>query len=68
MYPSILQAFNICRETKTDTVLGIEGHPVEAINHYFGHMVSPRENAVMLANTYYNLGNYEEVLAAFDAS
>jgi DNA polymerase elongation subunit (family B) len=61
-YPSITQAANISKDTKVMTVLEIEGFPKSDIIDYFGHYITPRENAVYLCSKFYGLSTYSEIL------
>lgn len=59
--------FNISRETKIATVLGLEKFPHGDINDLFGHFPSVVENSVYLCNKFFNLPDYMDMSAAWDA-
>ncbi len=60
-YPSILATFNISKETKTSTAIAINGYPTTSIEQCFANCVSPIENAVWMANTFFGMPNYTEM-------
>ena len=79
MYPSTMIAFNVAKQTKLATVLGIEGFHVifdkpetakdrkvifDPVNEFFTH-VSALENCVFLGEKYFNLVSYEEALRLY---
>ncbi len=80
MYPSTMIAFNVAKQTKLATVLGIEGFQVlfdkpetakdrkvtfDPVNEFFTHCSATSENCVMLASKYFNLVSYEEALQLY---
>ena len=80
MYPSTMIAFNVSKQTKLATVLGIEGFKVEfdkpetakdrkvifdPVNEFFTHIAAVSENAVWLGEKYFNLVSYEEALKLY---
>ena len=58
--------FNISRETKIATVLGLEKFPHKDINDLFGHFPSPVENAVYLCNKFFKVPDYLGMSDAWD--
>lgn len=80
MYPSTMIAFNVAKQTKLATVLGIEGFEVifdkpetakdrkvvfDPVNEFYTHISAVSENAVMLGEKYFNLVSYEEALRLY---
>lgn len=80
MYPSTMIAFNVAKQTKLATVLGIEGFEVifdkpetakdrkvvfDPVNEFYSHISAVSENAVMLGEKYFNLVSYEEALRLY---
>ena len=79
MYPSTMMAFNVSKQTKLCTVLGIEGFQPQfeikgkqkkvihdPVNEFFTHISAPTENAVWLSEKYFNLMNYATMLRMFN--
>ncbi len=60
-YPNVQRAFNISRETKKSTILGIDGRDYGDINIFFGHYATPLENAVHLGSEFFGLPSFEEM-------
>lgn len=73
-------AFNVAKQTKLATVLGIEGFEVifdkpetakdrkvvfDPVNEFYTHISAVSENAVMLGEKYFNLVSYEEALRLY---
>jgi hypothetical protein len=63
MYPSIVMAFNIARETKLLSTLNIIDidQKEKPIDEFFGLLSSPYENAVQICNDYFHLPSYLEL-------
>jgi hypothetical protein len=66
MYPSIMAACNIDRDTKRMTVLQVENCDAHRIVDFMGHLLFPKENAAYLCNQYFNLPSYTEMLQIYD--
>lgn len=73
MYPSSAQAGNISKDTKLSTTLFITGDQVQkyytpraAVAAFYGHMVNPADNAVALAQEFFGLPNFDEMLGLFE--
>jgi len=78
MYPNTMVAFNIAKQTKLLTCLGIDGFKVifgkkkgkenkpsieyDPVNDFFTHVSAPTENAVWLGKKFFNLVDYQEAL------
>lgn len=60
-YPSVMQAFNIAKETKLFTGVKIEGFGQIHTEDYFSNVTAPKENAVYLCNKFFGLPNYEQM-------
>lgn len=80
MYPSTMIAFNVAKQTKLATVLGIEGFHVifdkpetakdrkvifDPVNEFYTHVSAVSENSVFLGEKYFNLVSYEEALRLY---
>lgn len=80
MYPSTMIAFNVAKQTKLATVLGIEGFEVlfdkpetakdrkvifDPVNEFYTHISAVSENAIFLGEKYFNLVSYEEALRLY---
>lgn len=80
MYPSTMIAFNVAKQTKLATVLGIEGFHVlfdkpetakdrkvifDPVNEFFTHVSAVSENSVWLGEKYFNLVSYEDALRLY---
>ena len=65
LYPSIIKGFNISKETKLFTAVEIDGHPLSAIEDYFGNIHSVHENCVYIGKTFYGLPDFKEMTELF---
>jgi len=61
IYPSLKSGYGISKETKISTTVAIQGQPQETIEHYYGAIATPEENAVWVGHQYFGLPNYEEM-------
>lgn len=68
MYPSILSAFNISKETALTTLLGINGFDKTMIEPLCSGLNCPRTSAMQLATTFYKYPSYSQMLDMFDNS
>lgn len=64
MYPSIGQAINDSRDSVLYTILSINGKP-ELVEDFCANFVDTAENVIYLANKYFNLPNYEEMIEEY---
>lgn len=74
-YPSLIESFNISKTTKVATVLAIGSEMSDkeeqvkqnanVIMDFFSNYVSTKENAVYLANRYFNLPNHADIMKLF---
>ena len=58
MYPNSTIVGNICKETKISCGVEIIGMDVSALWNYYSLVVSMRENAIQIGETYYGLPGY----------
>lgn len=61
MYPSILSAFNISKETTLSTTFEINGFPKSDVEIFFSNVTSPEINSVFLCNKFFDLPNYQDM-------
>jgi len=72
MYPTIADKFNISKGTKVSTCIGIEGCGKDIIvqeqtmEKCFGWMTSPKANAILFCNEFFNLPNTTEMHSVID--
>ena len=66
MYPYLLLAFQISRETKCSTALKVEGFSHADLNRFFSMVSSPDENAVELCELAFGTPSYNELDEMFD--
>ena len=66
-YPSIVSAFNISKETSLATVIGINGHPLQDTELFFGGITQPKINAMQLCKHFYGLDDYSELAERYRA-
>lgn len=77
MYPSTMIAFNVGKQTKLSSCLGIDGFkPIfdpddkkkviyDPSVDFYTHIAAPSENAVWMGKKYFNLVDYREALDLF---
>ncbi len=65
MYPSLVCAFNICKETKLMCSLQLEGYTAQDMEDFFTSIAAPKENAVHVCHKFFNLPNYKEIDGMF---
>ncbi len=68
MYPSILMAFNIAKETKTDTIISIEDMPKNAVEDFFENVTDPTGNAMYLGSRFFNLPSCTDIVKLWDTT
>lgn len=61
MYPSIMSAFNISKETALSTAIQINGHDKYEMESFFGGINQPEINAVDLCHRFFGLPDYTEM-------
>lgn len=62
MYPHILRAFGISKETTVSDMLKIYGENSEEINILFSNLCASDENAVFIGSRYLGLAGYDDIL------
>jgi hypothetical protein len=62
MYPCTIRAFNLSKETRHCTVLGINGYDKSAIETFGTAVNNPIGSSVQLCTTFLGLPSYEEML------
>jgi hypothetical protein len=68
LYPNIQAAFNIAKETKLCTALGIERTPGEIdkqVIRYFSLLYSPDSNAMKMGQFFFGLPSYTEMKSIY---
>ena len=66
MYPSIIRAFNISKESCLGTIIGINGHRPEEIEPLCSAMLQPEVSALQIAEEFYNLPGYTTMKKKFE--
>lgn len=71
IYPSVTNVFNISKDTKLYTVVGIKGDQVtrkgyEAVEVFFASIRNQREECMRIAKDYYDLPGFEEMEMLFN--
>lgn len=66
MYPSIMSAFNISKETALSTVLQLVGRTTKDTELYFSAVNRPDINALDICTKFYGLPHYNDMLAEFE--
>ena len=66
MYPSILSAFNISKETQLSSLLGINGFDNKYIELLCSGLNKPEVFGTQLASTFYGYPDFNEMLTLFD--
>lgn len=62
MYPSVLSAFNISKETTLATIIGINGYPPEMTEIFCSGLIQPEISAEEISSKFYGLASYTEML------
>lgn len=73
IYPSAARSFNISKDTKRFTVVGIKGdhvkyHGSQAVEVFFAGIRNQEEECVRLATNFYNMPGFEEMESLFEES
>lgn len=66
MYPSIMSAFNISKESSICTVLEIQGYEHAGLERFFSGINQPEVNTVDLTHDYLGLPNYKQMVQLYD--
>ena len=62
MYPSLMRAFGISKETTLADAICLEGFSFQDTTEFFANVVATAENAVPMGHKYYGLANYDSIL------
>lgn len=60
-YPTICGSGNISKDTKTSTILSINGSNIDEARYYYSLLPATRENAVLIGSRYYGLPSYDNI-------
>lgn len=61
LYPTVTSSFNISKETALATILKVDGHPTEAVEHLAAGIIEPHIGAEDVATTFFGLPDYGEL-------
>ena len=65
-YPSVIEAFNISKESCLATIINVNGHTEQENEILNGGIVQPRVGAMDVGTNFFGLNNYREALDAFN--